>query len=279
VTAGDLGDHVRRWYPDVAAEALERIVDGLVVAGEAHREGVSVPDGDVIAAAQSAADERLRQIRLAYGAASDPERLLLERFGRTRADLVADAAVAVRTALLRDRLVRLSGARSDAVEIRVLVFATQAEAAAAAARLREGADMTILARRMAVDPPAAPPPLRREDIPDAALRALLFAAAPGAVPDPVPYDAGDADRQGGGQAWQVFKVVRIRRATTEPWSALAAGIEAGLRDVPLDAVELRRWQAEAYARQGVAAAGAAAPQSPQVSAVPTGGSGGRRNER
>ncbi len=280
VTTADLGEHVRRWHPDVAAAALERIVEGLVVAGEAAREGVTVPESDVLAAAERAATDRLREIRLEYGVAEDPERLLRERFGRTRADLVADAAGAIRTTFLRDRLVRLSQFRSDAVEIRVLVFATRDDAAAAVERLREGADMTILARRMSADPPAAPPPLRREDIPDAALRTLLFEAEPGTVPDPVPYDTGDADRRGGGTAWQVFKVLRVRRATSESWAALAQQIERGLLDAPVDQAELRRWEAEAYARQGVRAAQSpgSAPVPPGVS-VPSGESQDRRTDR
>lgn len=280
VTTADLGEHVRRWHPDVAAAALERIVEGLVVAGEAAREGVSVAEADVLAAAERAATDRLREIRLEYGVAEDPERLLRERFGRTRADLVADAAGAIRTTFLRDRLVRLSQFRSDAVEIRVLVFATRDEAAAAVERLREGADMTILARRMSADPPAAPPPLRRDDVPDAALRKLLFEAEAGTVTDPVPYDTGDADRRGGGTAWQVFKVLRVRRATSEPWAALAPQIERGLLDAPVEQAELRRWEAEAYVRQGVRVVPPSGPAAaPPGVSVPSGESQGRRTDR
>jgi len=255
VTAADVGEHVLRHDPEAALRAIEVLAEAAVVEEEAALEGVSVPEAAAEAATDRAMEERRRSIRLDHGAGVDPDAVLVERYGRTPAAVREDLRAAVRTRMLRDRLVRLSQVRADGVEIRVIVFPDEASAAAAARQVRGGADPTLLARKLGLRAPAAPPPLTREDVPEPAVRESLFGAASGAVLDPMPFDAEDPARPGETRrAWQVFKVVRSWRGSEAPWAEIAAEVEASLAAAPVREAEVRRWRARAEARIAAAAA-------------------------
>lgn len=248
IRTADLGDFVLRFLPDRAAEALDQLLDEAVVAAEAARESVSVDDADVARAADAYVEDRRRSARIQYGPATDFEKLLRERWGRDLAQFRADAARVVRAALLRDRLVRLDQLREDGVEVRVLVLPTEEAARLAATSVREGADMTRYADRAGVRRPAAPAPVARGEISEKGLEARLFAASAGDVLDPVPFTA-----EGGGVAWQVFRVTRSWSGTAEPWSALAPRVLESLRAAAVTDAEVRRWRVRAFARHSVVA--------------------------
>jgi hypothetical protein len=231
VTTSELGDFVVRYMPERAAEALDQILDERVIAAEAAREGVTVAVDAVRARTDAYVEDRRREARVQFGADVDFEALLLERQGRDFASWRADAERLVRALCLRDRLVRLDQMREDGVLVRVLVLPTEEAAREAADRIRDGADMTLYAERAQVRRPAAPPPFARGEIPEKDLETWLFAAAGGDVLDPVPFDTA------AGRFWQVFKVARAWKGSTDAWSAVAAGIEASLADAPVDEEE------------------------------------------
>ena len=246
VTKSDLGDFVLRYSPDRAAEALDQLVDEAVIGAEAARESVSVADAVVTARTDAWIDDRRREARVQYGASTDFEKLLRERYGRDLASYRADAERIVRALCLRDRLVRLDEFREDGVEVRVLVLPGQADAAVAARSLRDGADMTLYADRAGLRRPAAPMPVARGEIPEKDLEARLFAASAGDVLDPTPFDVA-----GKGTFWQVFKVTSAWRGCAEPWSAMRTRVEASLAGSPVGDDEYLRWRHRAFARHRV----------------------------
>lgn len=249
LTTADLGDFVLRFLPDSAAAALDQLRDEAVVLGEAARESVTVPDADVARGVDAYVEEKRRSARVQFGASTDFEKLLRERWGRDLAQFRADAARPVRTALLRDRLVRLDQLREDGVEVRVLVLPSEEAAREAALRLREGADMTRYADTAGLRRPAAPAPYSRGEIPEKDLESRLYAASPGDVLDPVPFTAPD-----GVVAWQVFRVTRSWRGSAEPWESVAPRVLGSLSADAVTEAELGRWRARAYARHRLAAA-------------------------
>lgn len=253
VTAADLGEHVLRYEPEVALRALDAVAEAVLVGQEAAREGVTVAGAVVDAAAAAVLEERRRALRLDWGAAADLDAVLRERYGRSPEAFRDDVRAAVHVRLLRDRLVRLSQLREDGIEIRVLVLPDEATAAEAARQVRGGADPTLLARRIGARPPASPAPMTRGDVPEPALREALFSAAPGAVLDPVPFDAETPGRDGETtRAWQVFKVVRSWRGSDAPWAEIGPAVEASLASAPVRESEARRWRSALEARADAA---------------------------
>jgi hypothetical protein len=246
VTTSDLGDFVLRYSPDRAAEALDQLLDEAVIRAEAARERVSVADAVVAARTDAWIDDRRREARVQYGATTDFEKLLRERYGRDLASYRADAERIVGALCLRDRLVRVDQFREDGVEVRVLVLPAKADADAAAKSLRDGADMTLFAERAGLRRPATPAPAARGEIPEKEVEARLFAAAAGDVLDPVPFDVA-----GKGTFWQVFKVTRAWRGSSEPWTALAARVEESLAGAPVTDDEYLRWRRRAFARHRI----------------------------
>lgn len=252
LTKADLGDFVLRYMPDLAAEALDQMLDEAVIGAEAAREGVTAPDAEVEARTDAYIEGRRRDARVQFGASADLGKVLRERYGRDLSAFRSDSRRLVGAVLLRDRLVRLDEFREDGVDLRVVVLPSEAAAHDAVASLRAGADLTLYAEKAGVPRPSAPPPVARGEIPEKDLEALLFASSAGDVLDPVPFDV-----KGRGTFWQVFKVVSVWRGSTEPWAALRRTVESSLAGSPVTEEEYRRWRTKAYARHRIESPGAA----------------------
>lgn len=253
LTTADLGDFLLRWQPESALPALRRLTSVALVEAEAAREGADVPPADVEAAASAALDARVRRIRLEHGAAADPDQVLRTAYGRTLEGLRADLRRAVRADLLRERLARLASLRRDGVELRILVVPDERAAQAAAAQWREGADGGLLARRLGLRAPTAPPAVALDDVPDVDLRARFAAAEAGTVLPPVPFEADDPEVVGSVRTWwQVFRVVRTWKGSAAPWSEIGPRVEASLRESPSSPEETDAWEARVARRTGVA---------------------------
>jgi hypothetical protein len=237
---------VLRYLPERANEAAQQLLDEAVIESETQREAVSVADAAVDARTDAWLEDRRRRARIEFGAGTDFEQLVRERYGRDFAAWRADTRRLVRVLLLRDRLVRLDQAREDGVDFRVLVLADEPSARAAVKALSEGADMTLYAQRLSLAKPAAPAPSARGEIPEKDLEERLFAAKDGDVLGPVPFETPEKRT-----AYQVFKVVRVWKADASPWSALASSIERSLETVAVSDEEVVRWRRRAFARHEV----------------------------
>ncbi|MCE9634161.1 MAG: hypothetical protein K8T90_00520 [Planctomycetes bacterium] len=249
MTTADLGDFVLRWQPDVASVAVRRLTLAAMVDAEASREGAEIAPGAVEAAAGAALGERVRRLRIEHGSGADIDELLRSTYGRTLDGLRDDFRRAVRTDLLRERLARLDGLRRDGVELRVVVAPDERTARAIASQWRDGADAALFVARLGLRPPAAPPPVAIEDIPERPLRERLASAPSGSVLDPVPFEAEDPERPGDVTTWwQVFKVIRAWKASSDPWSVVAAQVEASIRESPPSDEETAAWEQRAARR-------------------------------
>ncbi len=246
LTAADLGDFILRYFPDRAREPLGQLVDEVLVQHEAARENVTVDEPRVSERTAVYLEERRREVRVQYGEDATLEDLLARSFGRTLEEFGHDAERLARVGLLRDRLVRLEQRREERVEVRALTFEDEEQARAAARNLREGADMTLLARRLGLRAPSAPPPLGRSDVQPAERAAEVFAAAPGTVLEPRAFTGRD-----GRVWWEVIKIVGAWPADDRPWRELAAVIEKGLAARPVGVPEYLAWRRRVVRRAGV----------------------------
>jgi len=246
ITTASLGDFSLRYFPDRVRDPLGQLVDEALVDLEAARHGVDVSAELVAERADAHIEARRKTVRVEYGADASLEELLASSFGRTFEQFEQDARRLARIALLRDRLVRLDQLRDERVEVRALTFADEASARAAAESLRTGADMTLLARRLGLRPPAAPPPFARDEITPPERAAQVFAAQPGEVLAPRAFTGSD------GATWyELIKVVEKTSARSEPWAELRDEIAAGLAARPVGVPEYLAWRRRAIRRARV----------------------------
>ena len=246
LTAADLGDFILRYFPDRAREPLGQLVDAALVDHEATREQVNVSDAQVRERAEVYIAERRREVRIQYGEETTLEQLLERSFGRTLDEFRRDAERLARVGLVRDRLVRLEQRRLDRVDVRALTFAEESEARNAVDRLRAGADLTLLAQRLGMRPPSAPPPLGRDDIRPVERAEELFGKTAGEVLDARAFTAPD-----GSTWWEVVKVVEIWSGDDRPWAALRDAIETSIAVRAVGVPEYLAWRRRVLRRAGV----------------------------
>lgn len=249
ITKAEVGDFVLRYVPERSGEVLTQLLDEALAELDAAREGVTLAPGLVDARVDAHLEATRREARVQYGTDVDLATVLERRFGSTVERYRRDAARLERTRLLIDRLALLDRRRVERVDLRVLVLPSETAAREALRRLREGADMALLASAERVRPPAAPPPLTRDEIGDPELAAKLFEAEPGDYIEPVAFSDPDDP---GRTFHQVFRVVRHLPASDRPWSELRDEIErelgAGARTGPR---EYLLWKRRAMERHGV----------------------------
>ena len=246
ITEAALADFILRYFPDRARDPLGQLVDEALVGLEAERHGVDVAPALVRARANEHIEARRKKVRIEFGADASLEEMLASSFGRSIAEFERDARRLARVALLRDRLVRLDQIRVDRVEVRALTFPDKATADDAVTRLQTGADLTLLARRLGLRPPAAPPPFARDEIHPRERSAQLFAASAGDVLAPRAFTASD------GKRWfEVIKVVARTQGQTESWSELREQVVAGLTAKPVGVPEYLAWRKRAIQRANV----------------------------
>jgi len=246
ISAAALGDFILRYFPDRVRDPLGQLVDEALVEIEVARQGVSIAPELVAERANAHIEARRKEVRVEYGADASLEDLLASSFGRSIEEFQQDAQRLARIALLRDRLVRLDQLRVDRVEVRALTFADQKAAESAATRLATGADMTLLARRLGLRPPVAPPPFARDEITPPERAEQVFAAQPGEVLEPRAFTGSD------GRTWyEVIKVVAKTQARTEPWERLRDEIAADVVARPVGVPEYLAWRRRTIRRAGV----------------------------
>lgn len=246
LTSADLGDFLLRYFPDRAREPLGQLVDEALVEMEARREGMAADSAAVSARAAAYVEERRREVRVQYGPETTLEQLLERTFGRTLPEFAQDAERLARVALLRDLLVRLDQRREARVEVRALTFGDEQAARDAVERLRAGADLTLMARRLGIRAPAAPPPIGRDEIRPPERADEVFAAGRGVVLEPRAFRGPD-----GATYWEVVKVVDAWEADRRPWEQLRGAVEESVAQRPVGVPEYLAWRRRALRRARV----------------------------
>jgi len=245
VRAGEVARVLFRYDPSRALEVLNQILDARVLAADAAARGVTLPPGEIEARTEEQVRRQEQEVRVQYGPETTLERYLSDRFGFSLADYRRDLADLVRLQALRDRLVRYEAMGVERIRIRVLVVRDEAAARDAAARLRDGADFTALAKQVSLAPPGDLPFYGRDEIRPPELAAELFALEPGSVSRPVRVS------REGREVFEVFKVVEHAAARDLPWSEAAEEVERGLKVRPVAPAEYLQWARRARERHGV----------------------------
>jgi hypothetical protein len=245
VYASEVARFLFRYAPESALEALGQILDARILEADAVAEGVTLPAGEIEARTEEEMRRRATELRVQYGPEMTLDAYLRDRFGTTTEAFRSGVEGLVRLRALRDRLLRLEALREDRIRLRVLVLDTEEAARDAARRLEEGADFASLARQVSRAPATDLPSYPRGEVEPPELADMLFALPDGGVSPPVRV------AREGREAFQVFKVLEVRRGRPAIWAADAASIEAGLRERPVLPAEYLQWARAARGRHGV----------------------------
>lgn len=245
IRRSEVGDFAIRYFRDQANEILTQLIDERLIAAEAARLGVVLPDGLLDREVDREMADRERDVKARFGADTDFDSYLRDRFGASRDAYRDDLARLLEARLLRDRVIRLYETRTDRVEVRRAVFATRADAARAATAVRGGADLGRIAAESAVRPEVALPAIPRGAISPPELESRVFGLADGEVSDPIRVEGE------GGTVWNVFKMIRRRPARDVFWPEVRPEIEAGLLKRPVTNDEYLQWAREMRQRHRV----------------------------
>ncbi|MFO0934068.1 MAG: peptidylprolyl isomerase [Planctomycetota bacterium] len=247
-------------------DGLDELVDERIVGIEARALGVTVPPAVLVAAVDAEVDARRRQLVERFGPSADLDASVRAYYGLDVAGWRAQVLEPrLRTRLALARVVRLSARLRDQVVARVLVVKDRATADAVRAKLDRGADFSLTALEVSVDPSRSLggviPPIARGDLARPELEAALFAAAPGSVLGPLEVATGAAVE------WHLYKVVERVPAWGGAPSSLLPRLEDDLAKAPVTRAEFERWSSRTRARYGVRYF------APDGSVLPGGGGG------
>lgn len=266
VTKAELADFVFDRFREQWLDALDELVDERIVAVEGRALGIVVPSAALAAAVDAEVEARRTQLTERFGASTDLEASVRAFYGldvagwRTR---VLEPRLRTRLALAR--VVRLSARMREQVVARVLVVKDRAEADVVRAKLDRGADFSLTALEVSIDPSrnlgGVIPPVARGDLARPELEAALFGAAPGTVVGPLEVRAGATS------AWHLYKVVEKVPAWGGTPVQLLPRLEDDLAKHPVTRAEFERWSSRTRARYGVKYF------APDGSVLPGGGGG------
>ncbi|MBL9086139.1 MAG: peptidylprolyl isomerase [Planctomycetia bacterium] len=266
VTKAELSDFLHARFREAWLDALDELVDERIVAIEARALGVTVPAPALAAAVDAEVEARRRQLVEQFGPSADLEASVKAYYGLDVAGWRAKVLEPrLRTRLALARVVRLSSRLREQVIARVLVVKDRPTADAVRAKLDRGADFSLTALEVSVDPSrnlgGVIPPIARGDLARPDLEAALFGAAPGTVLGPLEV------RSGAAVEWHLYKVVERVPAWGGPPSSLLPRLEDDLAKSPVTRAEFERWSSRTRARYGVRYF------APDGSVLPGGGGG------
>ncbi len=243
IRRSDVGDFVIRYFRDQANEALTQLVDEAILEAEAAEIGLSVPRDALAEAVAREERDWARRLRAQTGPDETPEQWLRDRYGMTVAEHRAGLERLVRVQWLRDRVIRFRQLCERRVEVREAVFATEGEAARAAAAARGGADLGALASAGGVRAEVALPPFPRGEVSPPELEQVIWALPEGGVSDPVAVVEGER------KLFHVYKMVRrIPARWPLAWAEAGPEVERALAERPVEAWEYRIWARRARER-------------------------------
>lgn len=266
VTKAELADFVYDRFREQWLDALDELVHERIVAVEGRALGIVVPPAALTTAVDAEVEARRRQLTERFGPTADLEASVRSYYGLDLAGWRTKVLEPrLRTRLALARVVRLSARMREQVVARVLVVKDRATADAVRAKLDRGADFSLTALEVSVDPSrnlgGVIPPVARGDLARPELEAALFGAAAGTTVGPLEVRTGERVE------WHLYKVVEKVPAWGGTPSSLLPRLEQDLTTSPVTRAEFERWSTRARARYGVRYF------APDGSVLPGGGGG------
>lgn len=242
LSKGELADWWFDRYPEEYGRTLGAFVDERLAIREARAAGIRVPRAALEKAVAAEVDARRKQLGSLYGEAADLAAEVRRAYGvdvGTWRTQVLGPRLHAR--LLMERVIRWDTRRRERVHARVIVLDDAAKAADLVARLRRGADFSLLAARESLDPSGKRggdlPWIGRGDLAYPGVEERLFAAKQGALVGPLRVNVE------GREQFQIYKLIQRQ----PPWSGGAEAnwqkLEKDLGARPVDQGEFERWRA------------------------------------
>ncbi len=250
LSKGELADWWFDRYPEEYGRTLNALVDERLAIGEAREQGVRVPREALRKAVEAEVSARGKQLQAVYGKEASLEKEVRRAYGVDVATWRRDVlAPRLHAHLLMERVIRWDTRRRERVHARVIVVADGAQAADLVARLRRGADFSLLAARESLDPSGKRggdlPQIGRGDLAYPEVEKRLFAAPAGGLVGPLQVLVEGRPQH------HVYKVIQ----RTPPWQggmdAHWQALEKDLAARPVAQGEYERWRVRIRRDAGV----------------------------
>ncbi len=246
ISKGQLADFWFERYPEEYARTVQSFVDRKLIYREATRHGMKVPRSVLERAVANEVAARRKQIAARYGPRARLEDEVRRAYGVELAVWTNNILRRrIYERLLLERVVRLQTRSALRVHARVIVLLTEADARRVAAKIRRGADFSLVALRESKDPTGKAggdlPPIARGDLAHPQVESRLFAASPGDLVGPLRVLVE------GRPQFHLYKVI----ARHPPWSGDLAALERDLSEQPVRPAEVDRWRARLHRETGL----------------------------
>lgn len=241
VTKADLSDFWFTRYPEEYARTLDALLDDRVVRSVARRLRIAVPADQLDQAVRVELDARRKQLSTLYGPDVTLEQEVQRAYGMALNAWERDVLrPRLQGALLQSRIVRLWSRSREVLEVRIIVQEDPQRAQRTLAKLRQGADFSLVAAQASRDPSAKQggvlPPIARGDLALRGVEKRLFQAQPGQLVGPLRVQIG------GRPQWHIYKVIDRRPPWTMTGPALHAALEQDLAKEAVSRAEFVRWR-------------------------------------
>jgi len=239
IRASEVGQWFLRTHRREALASLSKLIGLEIVEREAKKIGLHCP-GALLEARRGEILQRLeRDAAVVYGIGTPTARYVRLRFQQELEDHMNILVEQVRQRWLFSRIIRLHGIQAERVELAMIVLKDRATAEEVSGKLDEGADFERLAARYSIHESGQHggrlPPLPREALNPAVAR-HAFALKEGDRTGVLDVDDGRGVRQ-----FEIVRLLRRSPARDVTWATVAAEIEAGLLERPVDATEWAAW--------------------------------------
>lgn len=250
VTKADLADFWFTRYPEEYTRTVDALLDDRVVRSVAGRLRIGVPADQLDKAVRVELDARRKQLSALYGRDVTLEQEVQRAYGMSLNTWERDVLrPRLEGALLQSRIVRLWSRSREVLEVRIIVQENVQRAQRTLAKLRQGADFSLVAAQASRDPSAKQggvlPPIARGDLALPGVEKRLFRAQPGQLVGPLQVQIE------GRPQWHIYKVIARRPPWTMTGSALHAALERDLAKEAVSRAEFVRWREGIRRESGV----------------------------
>lgn len=239
VRASELGLWFFRTHRAEAFASLSKLIGSEIVEREARNMGLEYPEAERETARTAILASLREDAAVTYGLGTTPEKYVGLRWRQGLDEHVADRLRQERERWIFSRVIRYQARLLDRAELAVIVVRDEALARDLADKIAQGADFERLAREHSAHETRKDggrmPPLPREAFQPQVAEAA-FALPEGGVSGVLAVEDGAGRRQ-----FELVRLIRRHPGEQVAWPEARDGIEAGLRDRPVDVFEWSAW--------------------------------------